>query len=257
MSNWIEERVTNVRHWTQTLFSFRTTRDSSFRFQSGHFTMIGIQVDGKPLLRAYSMASAPYEDFLEFFSIKVADGPLTSRLQRIKIGDAIYVGRRATGTLLTDNLLPGRRLYLLSTGTGFAPFSSLIKDLEVYERYDQVVLMHGCRHVADLGFSQSVVNGVLESEHLGDLAASKLKYYPVVSREPFDNIGRVTDMIENGVAGTDLKISPLNVAEDRVMICGNPNMIVDLKHILSQREFVEGSSAKPGHFVIEKAFVER
>src|ERR1043165_1310270 len=185
MSAFYREKVLSVQHWTDTLFSFRATRDTGFRFQNGQFAMIGLEVDGRPLLRAYSMASANHEEELEFFSIKVQDGPLTSRLQKIKEGDTILVGRKATGTLITDNLLPGKRLLLLSTGTGLPPFPSLIKDPDVYERFDKIVLVHGCRAVAELAYGEQLVETLRDDSFFGEVLADKLIYYPTVTREPF------------------------------------------------------------------------
>ncbi|MGX1010345.1 ferredoxin--NADP+ reductase [Bradyrhizobium japonicum] len=195
MSAFQKETVLSVRHWTDSLFSFTATRDPSFRFQNGQFAMIGLEVEGKPLMRAYSMASANHEEALEFFSIKVQDGPLTSRLQRIREGDIILVGRKATGTLITGNLIPGKRLLLLSTGTGLAPFASLIKDPDVYENYETIVLAHGCRQVSELAYGEHLVEGLREHEFFGSLIRDKLVYYPTVTREPFRNRGRITDLI--------------------------------------------------------------
>jgi ferredoxin--NADP+ reductase len=257
MSNLNQETVLSVRHWTDTLFSFTATRDPGFRFVSGQFTMIGLEVEGRPLLRAYSMASAPHDDALEFFSIKVADGPLTSRLQTIAEGDSILVGRKPTGTLVHHNLLPGTTLYLLSTGTGLAPFASIIKDPETYERFETIVLVHGCRQVAELAYGEGVVRDVLEHEYLGELAREKLVYYPTVTREPFVNRGRLTDLITSGKLFDDLGRPPLDLGADRLMLCGSPAMLADLRGILRERGFSEGSHSEAGHFVIEKAFVER
>ncbi|HEX2216622.1 MAG TPA: ferredoxin--NADP reductase, partial [Xanthobacteraceae bacterium] len=234
-----------------------TTRDPSFRFRNGEFTMIGLKVREKPLLRAYSVASANYEDRLEFFSIKVPDGPLTSRLQRIAEGDAVLVSRKATGTLVHDNLLPGETLYLLSTGTGLAPFASIIKDPETYERFQRIVLVHGCRQVAELAYGEAVIADLMSNEYLGDLAQAQLTYYPTVTREPFHNRGRLTDLITNGKLFDDLGLAPLDIATDRLMLCGSPPMLAELRGILRERGFLEGSHAEPAHFVIEKAFVER
>src|SRR6201988_2455743 len=192
MSAFQKETVLSVEHWTNSLFSFTATRDPGFRFQNGQFAMIGLEVDGRPLMRAYSMASANHEDELEFFSIKVADGPLTSRLQRIKEGDTILVGRKATGTLIADNLIPGERLLLLSTGTGLAPFASLIKDPEVYDRFETIVLVHGCRQVSELAYGEERVGELPSHELFGALSGGKLVYYPTVTREPFRNRGRLT-----------------------------------------------------------------
>jgi ferredoxin--NADP+ reductase len=257
MSTFNEEQVLSVHHWTDTLFSFTTTRDPGFRFQNGQFTMLGLEVDGRPLLRAYSMASANHEDVLEFFSIKVPDGPLTSRLQRVKEGDIVLVGRKPTGTLITDNLLPGKRLLLLSTGTGLAPFASLIKDPDVYERFEKVILVHGCRHVADLSYGEQLVAKLREDEIFGDMLAGTLEYYPTVTREPFRNRGRITDLITSHKLFDDLGLSPLDIETDRGMLCGSPAMLAELKDMFEVRGFAEGSGNVPGHFVIEKAFVER
>ena len=257
MSALNQERVLSVRHWTDTLFSFTTTRDLGFRFQSGQFTMLGLEVDGRPLLRAYSMASANHENVLEFFSIKVPDGPLTSRLQRVKQGDIVLVGRKPTGTLVTANLLPGKRLLLLSTGTGLAPFASLIKDPEVYDVYEKVILVHGCRQVADLSYGEQLVATLREDEIFGEMSAGRLEYYPTVTREPFRNRGRITDLITSQKLFDDLGLPPLERDNDRVMLCGSPSMLADLKDMFEARGFAEGNSNEPGHFVIEKAFVER
>jgi ferredoxin--NADP+ reductase len=257
MSAFHREKVLSVRHWTDTLFSFRATRDTGFRFQNGQFAMIGLEVDGRPLLRAYSMASANHEEQLEFFSIKVADGPLTSRLQKIKEGDVILVGRKATGTLITDNLLPGKRLLLLSTGTGLAPFVSLIKDPDVYDRFEQIVLVHGCRQVSELAYGEEVVKNLQSDELFGPLLAEKLVYYPTVTREPFRNRGRITDLITSKQIFDDIGQEPLNIEGDRIMMCGSPAMLEELREMFDARDFSEGNHSEPGHFVIEKAFVER
>ena len=255
MSAFYREKVLSVQHWTDTLFSFRATRDSGFRFQNGQFAMIGLEVDGRPLLRAYSMASANHEEELEFFSIKVADGPLTSKLQKIREGDTILVGRKATGTLVTDNLLPGKRLLLLSTGTGLAPFASLIKDPDVYERFESIVLVHGCRQVSELAYGEELVAKLRDDDLFGPLLSEKLSYYPTVTREPFRNRGRITDLITSDQLFNDLHQGPLNIDTDRIMMCGSPAMLEELKQLFETRGFAEGANHKPGHFVIEKAFV--
>ncbi|MFG1245362.1 ferredoxin--NADP reductase [Xanthobacter flavus] len=257
MSNFFEEQVLSVHHWTDRLFSFTTTRDPGFRFRTGEFTMIGLKVDGRPLLRAYSVVSPAWAETLEFFSIKVPNGPLTSRLQHIQVGDAITVGRKATGTLVMDNLLPGKNLYLLGTGTGLAPFLSLIRDPETYERFEKVVLVHGCRNVADLAYEDLITKELPAHEFLGEEIAAKLLYYPTVTREPFRNTGRISNLLESGKLCADVGLPPLDAAADRVMICGSPAMMVDLKTLLESRGFAEGSGSEPGHFVIEKAFAER
>lgn len=257
MSAFNREQVLSVRHWTDTLFSFTSTRDPGFRFQNGQFAMIGLEVEGRPLLRAYSMASANHEEALEFFSIKVSDGALTSRLQTIKEGDIILVGRKATGTLITGNLIPGKRLFLLSTGTGLAPFASLIKDPDVYDQYESIVLVHGCRQISELTYGEQLVARLTEDELFGPLLQDKLIYYPTVTREPFRNRGRITDLITSNQLFNDTGLGTLDIATDRIMMCGSPRMLEDLKVMLEGRGFEEGNHSEPGHFVIEKAFVER
>lgn len=255
MSAFNQERVLDVHHWTDRLFSFSTTRDAGMRFSNGHFTMIGLPVDGRPLLRAYSIASPNYEDHLEFLSIKVDDGPLTSRLQHIHAGDTVIVGRKATGTLVIDYLLPGRRLYLLGTGTGLAPFMSIVRDPATYEKFGQIVLVHGVRIADELAYHDLLVENLPSHEFLGDMVSSQLLYYPTVTREEFRNRGRIPDLIESGKLHGDLGIEPLDPEEDRVMICGSPAMLHDLKEGLERRGFAEGNTSTPGAFVIERAFV--
>ena len=257
MSAFHEERVLTVHHWTDRLFSFTTTRDPALRFSNGHFTMIGLKVDGKPLLRAYSIVSANYEEHLEFLSIKVPDGPLTSRLQHIQVGDSIIVGKKPTGTLLIDYLLPAKRLYLMSTGTGLAPFLSVIRDPETYEKFEEVILVHGVREVKELAYHDYITQELPQHEFLGEMVTKQLKYYPTVTREAFKHQGRVTTIIENGQLARDLGLPALNPAEDRVMICGSPEMLRDLKHMMEERGFNEGNTTKPGDFVIERAFAEQ
>ncbi|MGN6286813.1 MAG: ferredoxin--NADP reductase [Afipia sp.] len=257
MSAFQRETVLSVRHWTDSLFSFTATRSPGFRFQNGQFVMMGLEVEGRPLLRAYSMASANHEEALEFFSIKVADGPLTSKLQKIREGDTILVGQKATGTLITGNLLPGKRLLLLSTGTGLAPFASLIKDPEIYETYETVVLAHGCRQISELAYGEKLVEGLRADEFFGPMVEGKLVYYPTVTREPFRNRGRITDLIVSNRLFDDIGQSPLDIETDRIMLCGSPAMLEDLRAMFQQRGFAEGSHSEAGHFVIEKAFVER
>src|SRR5206468_9645703 len=218
------------------------------------FTMMGLEIDGRPLLRAYSMASANHEESLEFFSIKVPNGPLTSHLQRIQPGDIVLVGRKATGTLVTDNLLPGSRLLLLSTGTGLAPFASLIKDPDVYERFESIVLVHGCRQVSELAYGEELVATLRDDELFGPMLQEKLLYYPTVTREPFRNRGRITDLIASDQLFNDLHQGPLDIETDRIMMCGSPAMLEDLKQLFESRDFLEGSNSEPGHFVIGKAF---
>jgi ferredoxin--NADP+ reductase len=258
MSAFLEETVLSVHHWTDRLFSFTTTRDPTLRFSNGHFTMIGLRLEtGKPLLRAYSIVSANYEEHLEFLSIKVQDGPLTSRLQHIKVGDKIIVGRKPTGTLLINYLLPGKNLYLIGTGTGLAPFLSVARDPETYERFEKVIVVHGVRDVAELAYREYLTHELPDHEFLGEMVTNQMLYYPTVTREPFVNQGRVTTLIETGKMQSDLGLPPLDPANDRVMLCGSPGMLRDLKHMLEKRGFMEGNTTKQGDFVIERAFAEQ
>lgn len=257
MSALHEERVLSVHHWTDRLFSFTTTRDAALRFSNGHFTMIGLKIGERPLLRAYSIASANYEDHLEFLSIKVENGPLTSRLQHIQPGDSIIVGRKPTGTLLVDYLLPGKRLYLLSTGTGLAPFMSIVRDPETYEKFEQIVLVHGVRTADELAYHDLLVQHLPSHEFLGDMVASQLLYYPTVTREEYRHTGRIPDLMASGKLHDDLGVPPLDPAADRVMICGSPAMLRDLKAMLEERGFPEGNTTTPGAFVIERAFADQ
>mgnify|MGYP001152549387 CR=1 FL=1 len=252
------ERVLSVHHWNDTLFSFTTTRDPSLRFENGQFVMIGLEVEGRPLMRAYSIASANYDDYLEFLSIKVPNGPLTSRLQHLKVGDTLLVSRKPTGTLLLSDLLPGRRLFLLSTGTGLAPFMSLIKDPTMYERFEKVVLVHGVRFVSELAYQDYISNELPKNEYFGDLVKEKLIYYPTVTREPFRYQGRLTDLIESGKLFADIGEPPLDPEQDRAMICGSPSMLTDTCALLDKRGFIISPRiGEPGHYVIERAFVEK
>ncbi|MBB4103275.1 ferredoxin--NADP reductase [Allorhizobium borbori] len=257
MASFHQETVLSVHHWTDRLFSFTTTRDMSLRFSNGHFTMIGLESEGRPLLRAYSIASANHEEHLEFLSIKVESGPLTSRLQHLKPGDALIVGKKPTGTLVTDYLLPGRRLYLLATGTGLAPFLSIIRDPETYDRFEQIVLVHGVREVSELAYHDYLTEELPKDEIMGELVSGQLLYYPTVTRETFRNRGRVTTLIEAGKLFEDLGLPALNRDEDRVMLCGSPAMLADLKDMLEARGFKEGNTSTPGDFVIERAFVDK
>lgn len=252
------ERVLSVHHWNDTLFTFRCTRDPSFRFQSGQFVMIGLEVDGKPLMRAYSVASAHYEEQLEFFSIKVPNGPLTSRLQHLQVGDTVLVGRKAHGTLVLHDLLPGRHLYLFGTGTGLAPFLSLIKDPETYERFEKVVLVHGVRMKSELAYAQMIEEELPANEFFGEDVRAKLVYYPTVTREPFRNAGRLTDLMDSGKLFDDTGMPPLDPAVDRGMICGSPSMLKDTRSLLEARGLkVSPRLGEPGDYVFERAFVER
>lgn len=258
MSTLATETVTEVLHWNDTLFSFKTTRDPGLRFANGQFVMIGLQAESRPLLRAYSIASANHEEHLEFFSIKVPNGPLTSRLQHLQPGDEIFVSRKPTGTLIIDDLRPGRNLFLLSTGTGLAPFLSIIKDPETYERFDKVIVTHGVRSVSELAYADMIERELPEHEFLGDYVRDKLLYYPTVTREDFRNQGRLTSLIESGQLCRDLGLPPLDAAQDRAMLCGSPAMLKDLADMLDARGFVVSPHiGAAGDYVIERAFVEK
>jgi ferredoxin/flavodoxin---NADP+ reductase len=257
MSAFYEERVLSVHHWTDRLFSFTTTRDPGLRFSNGHFTMIGLrQENGKPLLRAYSIASANYEEHLEFLSIKVPDGPLTSRLQHIQPGDTIVVGKKPTGTLVIDYLLPAKNLYLMGTGTGLAPYLSIIRDPDTYERFEKVVVVHGVRQVNELAYRDYITQELPQHEFLGETVSQQLLYYPTVTREPFERQGRIPQLVESGQMARELGLPQLDPATDRVMICGSPEMLRDLKAMCESLGFKEGNTSTPGDFVIERAFVE-
>jgi ferredoxin--NADP+ reductase len=257
MKSFNEETVLSVHHWNDTLFSFKTTRDAGFRFRNGEFTMVGLQVDGRPLLRAYSMASANHEETLEFFSIKVPDGPLTSKLQHLKQGESVLIGKKPTGTLVTDNLLPGKNLYLLSTGTGLAPFLSLIKDPSVYDTFEKVVLVHGVRFIKDLAYQDYITDTLPNDEYLGDMVRDQLVYYPTVTREPFRHNGRITALMESGKLFEDVGLPPIDKENDRIILCGGPQMLEDTRTFFEERGFAEGTRANLGSFLIEKAFVEK
>ena len=250
-----EEEVLTVHHWNDTLFSFTTTRDPGFRFENGQFIMIGMEINGKPLMRAYSIASANYEEHMEFFSIKVQDGPLTQHLQKIQPGDKLLVSKKPTGTLLVDALKPAKHLYLLATGTGLAPFMSVIKDPEVYERFDKVILTHGVREVSELAY-QDVIKELPENEFFGEMVKGKLLYYPTVTREDFHTKGRLTDALTSGKLAESLGLPPINVEDDHFMLCGSPSMLKDFCEILDERGFKETIRGDVAEYVIERAFVE-
>ena len=256
MSAFTEQTVLSVHHWTDRLFTFTTTRDAGLRFKNGHFTMIGLKVNDKPLVRAYSVVSPNYEAHLEFLSIKVPDGPLTSRLQHIKVGETLLVGKKPTGTLVIDYLLPGKRLYLFATGTGLAPFMSIIRDPETYEKFEQVILVHSVRNIDELAYHDLLVDHLPKHELLGEMVAKQLVYFPTVTRETFRTMGRITEHIETGKLFADHELPELNAAEDRVMICGSTDMLRDLKAMLEARGFEEGNTTTPGAFVIDRAFAE-
>lgn len=253
------ETVTSVQHWTDRLFSFRTTRPRSLRFRSGEFVMIGlIDENGRPLLRAYSIASPAWDEELEFYSIKVQDGPLTSRLQHIRPGDQVILKPKAVGTLVLDALLPGRRLWFFATGTGIAPYASLMRDPDTYERYDEVVLMHTCRQEAELEYGRQLVEGLAEDPLCGE-HAHKLRYYPTVTQEsptrPGVGTGRITDNLKSGKVFADLGIAPITPATDRGMVCGSLDFNIDMKAILEGWGLREGANSEPAEYVVEKAFV--
>jgi ferredoxin--NADP+ reductase len=253
MSQLSHEKVLSVRHWNDTLFSFTTTRSRGLRFKNGHFLMVGLEVEGRPLLRAYSVASPNYEEHLEFYSIKVPNGPLTSRLQHLQVGDEVLVNNKPVGTLVITNVLPGKRLYLLSTGTGLAPFLSIIRDPETYERFEDIVVMHGVRHVNDLAYSDYIKNELPKHEFIGEQVARQLHYYPTVTREPFEHQGRITELIESGRLAKDLGLPELAPEHDRALVCGGPRIVA----LLEARGFKEGSSHEPAQYTIERAFVEK
>jgi ferredoxin--NADP+ reductase len=264
-SHLFAEHVLTVHHWTDRLFSFTTTRNPGLRFQSGQFTMIGLMVNGKPLLRAYSMASPHYEETLEFLSIKVPDGPLTSRLQHLQPGDTVLVGRKPSGTLLVQNLRPNeggpRKLFLLGTGTGLAPFMSVIRDPEVYEHFEQVILVHGCRLMSELAYRDDILTVLPANEYYGELVRAQLRYYPTVTREPVVPLdlhqGRLTTLIASGQLFHDLGYPAFDPAQDRFMLCGSPELLRDMKTWFDAQGLTEGNMSQPGDYVIERAFVEK
>lgn len=286
MRNTITERVTKVHHWNDTLFSFKTTRGSSFTFENGQFVMIGLEVDGKPLLRAYSIASANYEEELEFFSIKVANGALTSRLQKIQVGDELTLTTRATGTLVPGYLKPGKRLYLLSSGTGLAPFMSIVKDPFIYDAFDKIILVHSVRRQSELAYKDEIQNDLPSNPYFGDEVSEKLIYYPIVTREAFSHFSinkdsankqgvaeingntadksqkeshqtRITELLKSNRLVNDLGMPALNINDDRFMICGNNDMLQDLMDILNDMGFSKATSRTQGEYVIEQAFIEK
>jgi ferredoxin/flavodoxin---NADP+ reductase len=257
-SKYSTEKVLSVNHWNDTLFSFKTTRQDGLRFENGQFVMIGLEVDGRPLARAYSVASPNYDEHLEFLSIKVQDGPLTSRLQHIKVGDELLVSRKPTGTLVIHDLKPAKNLYLFSTGTGLAPYMSLIQDIEVYDRFEKVILVHGVRKVDDLAYKDFIENELPKNEFFGEEVKNKLIYYPTVTREAFKNEGRLTDLIKSGKLFKDIGLEKMNPADDRAMICGSPEMLKDTQDLLDSMNFeVSPRIGEPGDYVIEHAFVEK
>ncbi len=258
MSAYSTETVLSVHHWNDTLFSFRCTRGSSLRFTSGQFVMIGLEVNGRPLTRAYSIASASHEEHLEFFSIKVENGPLTSRLQHLKVGNPVLISRKPTGTLVLRDLKPGKRLFMFATGTGLAPFMSLIHEPETYERFEKVILIHGVRWTSELAYHDYIEQDLRDHEYLGDMIREQLIYYPTVTREPFRNEGRQTELIMSGKLFEDLGIEPLDPATDRGMICGSPAMLKEISAMLDSFGFeISHRIGEMGDYVIERAFVEQ
>ena len=261
------QTVTQVQHYTDRLFSFRVTRPASLRFRSGEFVMIGLMGDPdaktgkvKPLLRAYSIASPSWDEELEFYSIKVPDGPLTSRLQHIKPGDEIILRPKPVGTLVHDALLPGKRLWFFATGTGFAPFASLLREPQTYEDYDEVIITHTCREVGELTYGRDLIEDLKSDELLNEVIGKgfwkKIKYYPTTTREESPRMGRITDLMRSGKAFHDLGVEPLNPATDRAMICGNLAFNLELKDMLESYGLEEGANSKPAHYVVEKAFLD-
>lgn len=257
MANIVSETVTDVHHWNDTLFTFKTTRQSQLRFENGHFVMVGLAIEGKPLMRAYSIASANYEEELEFFSIKVPDGALTSRLQNIKPGDEVLVSTKPTGTLVIDHLLPGKHLYLISTGTGLAPFMSIVRDPVTYEKFDKVVLVHGVRYRDELAYQDFIREELANNEYFGDLIKQKFIYYPTVTREEYINNGRVTELMEIGKLFLDIGLPKPTLEDDRFMVCGSPAMLKDTCRILDERGLKESRHGHLAHYVVERAFVEQ
>ena len=251
------QTVTEVKHWTDRLFSFRVTRPQSLRFRSGEFVMIGLMGDnGKPLLRAYSIASPSWDEELEFYSIKVQDGPLTSKLQHIKVGDEIILRPKPVGTLVHDALLPGKRLWFFATGTGIAPFASLMREPETYENYDEVIMCHTCREVAELEYGRQLVESLADDPLIGEFVAGKLRYYPTTTREESPSMGRITTNLENGKIFADLGVPPICIENDRAMVCGSIGLNNDLKRILEGFGLNEGANSQPAEYVVEKAFVD-
>ena len=248
------QEVTSVEHYTDRLFKFRITRPDSFRFRSGEFVMIGLPNAEKPVFRAYSIASPSWDEEIEFYSIKVEDGPLTEHLQKIKVGDTVLMRKKSTGTLVNDALLPGKRLWMLSTGTGIAPFASLIRDPDTYEKFDEVILTHTCRDVAELAYGQDLVVTVKDDPLCGEFAQN-LRLYSTTTREDYQFQGRITDLMASGKIFTDLGVSPISAATDRGMICGSMAMLHDTKAALEGFGLVEGSNNRPDTFVVERAFV--
>ena len=254
--NLFAETVTEVEHYTDHLFRFRISRPASFRFRSGEFVMIGLPNAEKPVFRAYSIASPSWDEEIEFYSIKVEDGPLTEHLQKIAVGDTVLMRRKPTGTLVHDALIPGKRVYMFSTGTGIAPFASLIRDPETYEKFDEVILTHTCREVSELTYGKELIAQIMEDPLVGELAAGRLRHYTSVTRDSYPFVGRITDLMASGKLFSDLGLPPIEPEHDRGMICGSMAMLNDTKAALEGFGLVEGSNSKPASFVVERAFVD-
>jgi ferredoxin--NADP+ reductase len=253
--NIFAEKVLSVQHYTDRLFKFRISRPASFRFRSGEFVMIGLPNAAKPIYRAYSIASPSWDEEIEFYSIKVPDGPLTEHLQKIQVGDTVLMRKKSTGTLVNDALLPGKRLYMFSTGTGIAPFASLIRDPETYDKFEDVILTHTCREAAELTYGKELVESVLNDPLVGEMVEGRLKYYPTLTREAFHHTGRITDLLTSGKIFKDLGLPKISPDDDRGMICGSMDMLRDTKAVLESFGLIEGANSKPGTFVVERAFV--
>ncbi|PSM19870.1 ferredoxin--NADP reductase [Nitratireductor sp. StC3] len=249
------ETVVSVKHYTDRLFSFRITRPQSFRFRSGEFVMIGLPNAEKPVFRAYSIASPAWDEELEFYSIKVPNGPLTSELQKIVPGDTVLLRQKSTGTLVNDALSPAKRLYMIASGTGIAPFASLIRDPDTYEKFDEIVLTNTCRDIAELAYGDELIAALRADPLIGELVAGRVHYYPTTTRADGARTGRITTLIESGKLFSDLGVAPFDPASDRVMICGSLDMIRDVKALVEKSGLVEGSNAAPADFVVERAFV--
>lgn len=250
------EKVVSVNHYTDRLFDFRITRPASFRFRSGEFVMIGLPNAEKPVFRAYSIASPSWDEEIEFFSIKVPDGPLTEHLQKIQPGDTVLMRKKPVGTLVNDALIPGKRLWMFSTGTGFAPFASVIRDPETYEKFEQVIVCHTCREVAELKYGYDIVTKTKNDPLVGEEASKQLIHYATTTREDSPHMGRITDLITSGKVFEDLGVPPLNPQIDRGMICGSMDFLKDTKALLEQAGLNEGANSKPAEFVVERAFVD-
>jgi len=269
MRNIIKERVTHVHHWNENLFSFKITRQKSFTFENGQFVMIGLEIDGKPLMRAYSIASANYAEELEFFSIKIPNGALTSKLQKIKVGDELVLTTKPAGTLVPGHLTPGKNLYLLCTGTGLAPFMSIIRDPDIYDKFEKIILVHCVRKVSELTYQTDIELDLPNNPYFGELVADKLVYYPTVTREIYEynslnkldglkpHQGRITDLLKSNTITQALELPDISPQNDRFMLCGNDAMLQDLMTILNAKNFTKATSRTQGHYVIEQAFIEK